>query len=59
MGLKMTCQIMDGVLVSGETDEDHHQNIVNLFDRFRQYGLRVKPLKCSGVYADDCHLHGP
>ena len=47
MGLKMTCPIMDDVLVSGKTDEDHHQNIVNLFDRFRGYGLRVKPSKCS------------
>ena len=43
----MTCPIIDDILVSGETDEDHHQNIVNLFDRFQQYGLRVKPSKCS------------
>ena len=47
MGLSMTCPIMDDVLVSGETDEEHHHNIVKLFDRFRQYGLRVKPIKCS------------
>ena len=38
---------MDDVLVSGETDEDHHQNIVNLFDLFRQYGLLVKPSRGS------------
>ena len=43
----MTCTIIDDVLVSGETAEDHHQNIVNVFDRFRKYGLRVKPFKCS------------
>ena len=38
---------MDDVLVSSETDEDHHQNIVNLFERFRQYRVRVKLSKCS------------
>ena len=45
--LPMTCSIMDDVLVSGETDQEHHDNIVNLFNRFKQRGLRVKPAKCS------------
>ena len=45
-GLEMTCTIIDGVLVSGRTDEEHYRNLDALFQRFQKYVLRVKPPKC-------------
>jgi transposase InsO family protein len=46
-GLDHTCAIMDDVLVSGVDDEDHLRNLIELFERFRKYGLRVKREKCA------------
>ena len=37
---------MDDVLLSGRTDEEHYRNLDALFQRFKKYGLRVKPPKC-------------
>ncbi len=45
-GLDHTCAIMDDVLVSGVNDVEHVQNLENLFERFRKYGLRLKVDKC-------------
>ncbi|XP_038072087.1 uncharacterized protein K02A2.6-like [Patiria miniata] len=45
-GLDSTCAIMDDVLVTGKTDEEHLCNVKNVFQRFRKYGLRLKTEKC-------------
>ena len=42
----MTCSVVDDVLVSGRDDEEHYNNLDRLFQRFLEYGLRVKAPKC-------------
>ena len=44
--LEMIYTIMDDVLVSGRTNEEHYRNLDALFQRFQKYGLRVKPRQC-------------
>ncbi|VDH99673.1 Hypothetical predicted protein [Mytilus galloprovincialis] len=31
----------------GKTFEDHLQNLTSVFERFREYGLKLKPRKCD------------
>ena len=45
-GLEMTCTVMDDVVVSGRTNEEHYWNLDALCQLFQKYGLRVKPPKC-------------
>ena len=45
-GLEMTCTIMDDVVVSGRTNEEHYWNLDALCQLIQKYGLRVKPPKC-------------
>ena len=35
------------ILVMGRTFEDHLSNLRSVFDRFRQYGLKLKPRNCD------------
>ncbi|XP_041453560.1 uncharacterized protein K02A2.6-like [Lytechinus variegatus] len=46
-GLDCTCAIMDDVLVTGNTDQEHMRNLKQVFQRFQKFGLRVKKEKCS------------
>ena len=46
-GLDCTCAIMDDVLVTGSTDEEHMRNLKRVFERFQKFGLRVKREKCA------------
>lgn len=36
---------LDGILVMGKSFADHLQNLQLVFERFRQYGLKLKPAK--------------
>ncbi|VDH93238.1 Hypothetical predicted protein [Mytilus galloprovincialis] len=38
---------LDDILVMGKTFEDHLQNLRSVFERFREYGLKLKPRKCD------------
>ncbi|VDI13362.1 Hypothetical predicted protein [Mytilus galloprovincialis] len=38
---------LDDILVMGKTFEDHLQNLTSVFERFREYGLKLKPRKCD------------
>ena len=38
---------LDDILVLGTTPETHLVNLRQVFDRFREYGLRFKPRKCE------------
>ena len=40
---------LDDIIILGRTLEDHQQNIVEVFDRLRGAGLRLKPKKCKFV----------
>ncbi|GFO02425.1 retrovirus-related pol polyprotein from transposon [Plakobranchus ocellatus] len=37
----------DDVCVLGRSYDDHIDNLRKVFERFRTYGLRLKPRKCS------------
>lgn len=37
---------LDDILVMGKSFADHLQNLQLVFERFRQYGLKLKPAKC-------------
>ena len=42
------CHIyLDDVLVFGQTLEEHNSNLLEVFDRLRGAGLRLKPKKCT------------
>ena len=38
---------LDDILVMGRDFLDHLKNLENVFQRFRQYGLKLKPKKCA------------
>ena len=38
---------LDDVLIMGENFQDHQTNLREALDRFRQYGLKLKPNKCA------------
>lgn len=46
-GCKRTVCFIDDILVTGETREEHEENLRQVFQRLQQYGLRVKLDKCS------------
>lgn len=37
---------LDDILVMGKSFADHLQNLQLVFERFRRYGLKLKPAKC-------------
>lgn len=38
---------LDDILVLGASFEEHLQNLENVFKKFRDYGLKLKPKKCA------------
>lgn len=38
---------LDDILVMGKSFEDHLDNLKGVFERFRQYGIKLKPQKCD------------
>lgn len=36
---------LDDILVMGKDFESHLDNLAKVFDRFRQYGIKLKPVK--------------
>ena len=38
---------LDDILVMGKDFEDHMSNLRAVFERFRQYGIKLKPRKCD------------
>ncbi len=38
---------LDDILVMGKCFKDHLENLEQVFQRFRQYGLKLKPRKCE------------
>jgi hypothetical protein len=45
--LKKTGAYLDNILVSGESDDDHIENLRQLFLRLREKGLRLIREKCE------------
>ena len=48
---------LDDVLVMGKTFDDHLRNLRYVFERFRQYGLKLKPRKCE-LFGDHVEFLG-
>ena len=42
---KIALAFLDDVLILGTTTETHLDNLRQVFERFRQYGLKFKPKK--------------
>ena len=38
---------LDDIIILGKTLEEHQKNVVEIFDRLREAGLRLKPKKCK------------
>jgi hypothetical protein len=38
---------LDDVLVLGQSFEQHIQNLTEVFQRFREYGIKLKAKKCD------------
>jgi len=43
---KIVLAFLDDILVLGNTFESHLQNLVEVLERFKKYGLKLKPKKC-------------
>ena len=41
------CIMLDDVLITGQNDNEHMQNLEEVFQRFQKYGLRLKKEKCT------------
>ena len=44
---KIALAFLDDVLVLGKTPQDHLTNLREVFERFRQFGMKFKPKKCE------------
>ncbi|VDI62766.1 Hypothetical predicted protein [Mytilus galloprovincialis] len=44
---KTVLAFLDDILVLGPSFDEHLTNLQNVFARFREYGLRLKPKKCA------------
>lgn len=47
---------IDDILVMGSTVEKHRENLLQVLDRLRQAGLRLKPTKCTFFQKQVEHL---
>ena len=43
---KTVLAFLDDVLVLGQNFQDHLQNLADVFQRFREYGIKLKAKKC-------------
>lgn len=46
-GIPYTAALLDNILVSGKTDEEHLRNFEEVMKRLSEAGLRLKKLKCK------------
>ena len=46
-GLHFTYAYIDDVLIATNTPDEHAQHLRAVFDRFKQYGVIINPLKCE------------
>ena len=46
-GLPSTFAYLDDIIVCGRTEAEHNANVRLLFERIKEYGLRVREEKCS------------
>ena len=46
-GIPRTVDILDDILISGRTMEEHNRNLRAVFTRLRDAGLRLKVDKCE------------
>lgn len=44
---KIALAFLDNVLILGESTRAHLDHLRQIFERFRQYGLKFKPRKCE------------
>ena len=44
---KICFAYLDDIIVFGSTMQEHNKNLVTLFDRLRQTGLKLQPDKCE------------
>ena len=47
LGWKTVLAFLDDICVLGRTTQEHFHNLKEVFERFRQYGLKLKPKKCK------------
>ena len=46
-GMTSICVMLDDVLITGQNDNEHMQNLEEVFQRFQKYGLRLRKEKCA------------
>ena len=53
----MYCMIyLDDIIVFGHTEEEHLEHLSIVFERFREFNLKLKPLKCSFFQSEIIYL---
>ena len=53
----MYCMIyLDDIIVFGRTEEEHLEHLCIMFERFREFKLKLKPSKCSFFLLEIMHL---
>ena len=53
----MYCMIyLDDVIVFGRTEEEHLEHLCIVFERFREFNLKLKPSKCSFFQSEIMYL---
>uniref|UniRef100_A0A8R1EML3 RNA-directed DNA polymerase n=4 Tax=Caenorhabditis japonica TaxID=281687 RepID=A0A8R1EML3_CAEJA len=51
-GLEGVAAYMDDLIICGSTVEEHNRRLHSLFERIKEYGLRVKSSKCSFLQSE-------
>ena len=46
-GLDFALAYIDDVLISSSSPEEHLQHVEKVFQRFREYGIVINPIKCE------------
>ena len=49
---------IDDIVIFGRTLEEHNKNLKILFERLRQYGLKLQPDKCEYLKPELEYLQG-